>query len=162
MARWTGACLVVIALGACDPNETAGSATSSRPQQTPACVEAGSIKVDGIEIPKSCPTSAPLTPGFSEKLYIGSVLAKLPCRELPDFAGSYWRVVPPHPKHLRTLGHEVIPGKMTLVSDEEARFKAKAIHMHMGSDQPMRFPAKGKLHLKFERIEGPVAVGGCD
>ena len=53
---------------------------------------------------------------------------------------------------------------MTLVSQDEANFTAKAIHMYMGkrAEGTMRFPAKGDLRLTFERIEGPAAVGGCD
>lgn len=133
-------------------------------EQVPGCRPGKPVKIGGdIRIPESCPTSRPAAVGFSQPISLGSVLAPLPCTELPDFAGSYWRVVGPYPADLAKVGHDDIPGKITLASRNEALFSAKATHMSMGSStRTMRFPAQGRLTLSFKRLEGAVAIGGCD
>jgi hypothetical protein len=158
---------VVAVLTGCDAGQTPTTVnadpTLPRASSSP-CVKGKPVKVRGTVIPKRCPDSQPREIGFSQQLDLGSVLADLPCRELPDFAGSFWRASRPYPKRLAMVGHDNIPGKMTLVTEDEALFTAKAIRMHMGprSDPPMRFPAKGNLALTFERVHGSAAVGGCD
>lgn len=167
---FSAATFIAIGMMGCAVDENQASlADPSRQSASPTpCVEGTPVTVKvrdhEIEIPKVCPSSEPRAVGFTERVQLGSVLAALPCKELPDFAGSFWRVAPPYPKHLAMLGHDFIPGRMTLVSPDEARFTAKAIRMHMGdrSEGTMRLPAKGRLNLTFEPIEGPVAVGACD
>jgi hypothetical protein len=154
-------------VGACEKGEPRSTSvavpTTSASEADPKCIPGPPVRVKGFNIDQVCPTSEPASTGHSEKLGLGSVLAPLPCSELPDFAGSFWKVVPPYPNGLRDVGHELIPGRMTLVSKDEARFTAKAIRVYMGTvaEGSMRFPRKGDLELTFERIEGSVPAGGC-
>jgi hypothetical protein len=93
---------------------------------------------------------------------MGAVTAPLPCQAWPDFAGSWWRIVRPYPRHLAHTSHEYLEGKMTLVAKSHAVFTAKPIDLYMGRPgaPPIRFPAKGSLRLDFDRIDGPVPEGG--
>lgn len=127
------------------------------------CAPGDPTVINGMEIESRCPRSKPVPLGTSRKLVLGTVVAKVPCRVWPDFAGSWWEVVKPYPKHLAHIGHQYVPGKMTLKSEDLAVFIAEAIEMHMGrrDDPTVRFPAKGDLKLMFERVEGPVPAGGC-
>ena len=149
----------------------AGDSSALEPSSTPHGCTPGKPtriyqgRVLGMtEIESRCPDSKPLPIGASRKLVLGTVVAELPCKTWPDFAGSWWRVLKPYPKHLVHIGHAYLPGKMTLVSEGRALFTARAIELHVGrrDDPPIRFPAKGDLELNFERIEGPVPQGGCD
>ena len=142
--------------------------TPSPPSPTVACEPGTPLKLKprasqaGVTIvPSRCPISKPRDVGHSEKIYLGSVLAAQPCKELPDFAGSWWRPQPPYPKHLRKLGHEAVRGTMTLVAEGGAEFVAPAVQMEM-KDHTMRIPPKGRLGILFTRIKGPAHVGGCD
>lgn len=174
VGRWAvGFVALAIVLGACttDPAANIVDATPRNASPTPsdvaACEPGRPVKiyisdiVGTTKIKSRCPASEPVGIGESQRIVLGSVTAKLPCKELPDFAGSWWRVVKPYPKHLAHLGHDYLPGKMTLESRDRAAFRAKAIELHMGK-RTVRFPAKGNLELNFKRIEGPAHVGGCD
>jgi hypothetical protein len=121
------------------------------------------LKVKGSlePIPSRCPTSKPREVGYSEKMDLGSFWADPPCNELPDFAGSWWRSVPPYPEDMRKAGHELFTGTMTLLTEDEARFIAPQVKMLM-RHRTMLIPPKGRFVVGFERLEGPAHVGGCD
>lgn len=163
--------LVAVAVSACDGGQPpdARTASVSDPSSSPGCTPGKTARVKTskalgtIEVESRCPESEPFPIGASRKLILGTVLAELPCRWWPDFAGSWWQVVEPYPKHLAHIGHSYLPGRMTLVSEDRARFTAKAIELHLGKpdDPPTRLPAQGDLELNFQRVEGPVPQGGC-
>lgn len=137
---------------------------SSSAKVVERCTPGKPLKVEGAvePIPSRCPRSTPREVGYSEKIDLGSVLADQPCKELPDFAGNWWRPVPPYPIHLKQAGHETIGGTMTLVDEDTAEFDAPRFKMVM-RHRTMLIPPKGRFELRFTRIEGPFNfAGGCD
>lgn len=162
--------IAAIVFGACEAPEMVARKAPAPHQSSPAGCTPGkparvwmSKTIGTTKIASRCPESKALPIGAGRKLVLGAVLAQLPCRWWADFAGSWWQVVKPYPKHLAHIGHSYLPGTMTLVSEDRAVFTAEAIDLYLGKrDEPTRFPAKGDLELSFERVGGPVHQGGCD
>jgi hypothetical protein len=160
---------LTIALAGCTtnppPNEIKSAREGRAPSPSPPCAPGEPLRVKvgafTTKIPSRCPKSSVEDVGYSDRIDLGSVLAKQPCRELPDFAGSWWRPEPPYPTHLKQVGRETISGTMTVVEQGRAQFVAPGFRTDMGGHR-MRIPPKGRLIVVFTRIEGPIHVAGCD
>lgn len=67
------------------------------------------------------------------------------------------------PSRAMSALHGGVTGKMKLVTQDSAVFRAPAFKARQSLDEPfVRVPAKGSFLLRFHRIEGGIRSAFCD